>query len=93
MTIVQDLAQLWRDELVPQTTNVAVEGESLNINVRCAKDRGAWALVTSARLHADEAVLDDVDATDTVLARKRVECEEDLDAVGPCLRAGDDLGG
>lgn len=93
VAVVEDAAELDGDELVAQGADVPVEGEALEVDVRGAQDRRRGRLVASARLDADETVLDDVDAADTVLARERVEGEEDLDAVGVGLVASGDLDG
>jgi hypothetical protein len=77
--VVQDLAQLGRHEAVPERTDVAVEREALEVHVSLAQDGRAWRLVATPRLDANESVLDNVDAADTVLAGERVEGEEDGD--------------
>ncbi len=56
------------------------------------QDGGTGRLVAAARLDADEAVLDNVDAADAVLASELVEGEEeDVDGVGVLLAGGGDL--
>ena len=91
VAVVEDAAELDGDELVAQRADVAVEREALEVDVRGAQDRRAGRLVAPARLDADEAVLDDVDAPDAVLAPERVEREEDLDRVGVRLGPRRDL--
>ena len=44
--------------------------------MRLVEDRAAGRLVDAARLHADEAILDDVDAADAVLAAELVQVRE-----------------
>ena len=73
VSVVEDLGELSRDESVPKCANVAVEREALEVHVRLAKDRRRGALVASTRLDADEAVLDNVATSDTVLARESVD--------------------
>jgi len=65
-TVVKDLGVIDSDELVAQGTDFAVKGEALEIDVRA---------VTG--LEADEAVLHDIDAADSMLAGEGVGGEED----------------
>ena len=82
MPIIQDPPQLDRDELVAERTDVPIECEPLEIDVRHAEDGRARGLVAPARLDPDKPVLDDIDPADPVFPRERVELEEDLDGVG-----------
>lgn len=93
MAVVQDAAKLDRRELVAQRADVAVEREALEVDVSRTQDRCARRLVAAARLDADEAVLDDVNAPNTVLAPERVQRVEDVDGVGVRFLAGGDLDG
>ena len=52
---------------------LAVERERLDRAVRDMQDGAAGRLVDAARLHADEAVLDQIDAADAVVAAELVE--------------------
>jgi len=51
----------------------AVEGDALDAAMGAVQDGAAGRLVDAARLHADEAVLDEVEAADAVLAAQLVE--------------------
>lgn len=66
------------DELVAQGAHLAVQRQAFNVDVCVAQDREARSLVAAARLDADEAVLHDVDAADTVFAGQRVRSQEQL---------------
>mmetsp|Transcript_19697 Transcript_19697/g.74561 ORF Transcript_19697/g.74561 Transcript_19697/m.74561 type:complete len:465 (-) Transcript_19697:182-1576(-) len=73
--IVAEDGELLR-QLVADAQHFAVDAHSLKIQVRLAEDGAARRLVDAARLDADEAVFDDVDATDAVLTGHLVEVEE-----------------
>jgi hypothetical protein len=62
-----------RGELVALEHDLAVHGEGLDRAVRGVEDGAAGGLVDAAALHADEAVLDEIDAADAVLAAEFVE--------------------
>ena len=62
-----------RDERVAEVHHLAVHRERLDRAVRRVQDRAARRLVDAARLHADVAVLDEVDAADAVLAAESVQ--------------------
>lgn len=93
MAVVENATECDGEELVTKRTDVAIEGEPLKVNVRRAEDGCARGLVASARFDADETVLDDVDPSDAMLARERVQLEEDLDRIGVCLVGRGDLDG
>ena len=93
MAIVENTTELDRDELVTERTDVAIEGETLEIDVCHAKDGRAGGLVAAPGFHADKPVFDDIDPSDTVFPREGVEREEDLDGVGVRRVGGGDLGG
>lgn len=90
VAIVEDPAKLDGDELVAERANIAVEREALDVHVCDAKDGRCGGLVASARLDADEAVLDDVDASNAVLASQRVELKEHVDRVRVLFVLGGD---
>lgn len=89
MSIIQDPAQLDRDELVPQRPNIPVQRQSLKVDMRGTKDSSTRRFVASTGLNANEPVLDDIDTSDTVFPSQRIESEEDLDRVGVLLSALD----
>lgn len=93
MTVVQNLTELRCDELVSQSADVAIESEALDIHMRDTKNRRSGGFVAPTGLDADEAVLDDVDASNAVFTSEGVESEEDLDAVGVGLIACRELAG
>ena len=68
------------DESIAKVLGIAVDGEGLEVLVGCEEDGAAGSLIDAAGLHADEAVLDDVNAADAVLAAEEVE--DAHDAVG-----------
>ena len=90
VAVVEDPAELDGDELVAERADIAVERETLDVHVRDTENGRRRGLVASTRLDADEAVLDDVDAADAVLAGERVELEEHIDRVGVLLVLGGD---
>lgn len=61
--------------------------------MRRTKDRRTRALVASSRFYANEAVLNNIDTADAVLAGEGIESKKYLNAFSPCLRASNDLGG
>lgn len=93
VTVVENVAELDGDELVTERADVTIERKTLEIHVCDTEDGSGGRLVATTRLDTDEAILDDVDTSDAVLAGKRVEDEEDLDLVGVLLAAGVDLDG
>lgn len=93
VTVVEDSAERDGGELVTESTDVPVKGETLEVNVGGAEDSGAGGLVASARLDTDESVLDDIDTADTVLPAEGVQGIEDIDGVGVDLVVSDNLDG
>src|SRR6185437_13188033 len=65
-----------RHDLVFQMRRAAIERDALDAAMRCLKDRAAWRFVNAARLHADEAVLDEIEPADAVLATKLIELRQ-----------------
>ena len=63
----------------------AIERDRFDAAMRGEQDGAARRLVHAARLHADEAVLDQVEPADAVLATERVEPRQQLagDIVSP----------
>src|SRR5258708_528499 len=66
-----------RHQLVLEMRGAAIEGDALDAAMRGVQDGAAWRLVDAARLHADEAVLDEIEPTDAVLAAELVEPSEE----------------
>src|SRR6516164_2374579 len=62
-----------RHQLVLQMRRAAVERDALDAAMGGIKDGTARRLVDAARLHADETVLDEIDAADAVRLAERVE--------------------
>ncbi|KAI3485125.1 hypothetical protein L1887_51562 [Cichorium endivia] len=89
--VIELLGELGGDDLVADSAHLTVERETLEVEMGGTQDGGTGRLVAAARLDADEAVLDNVDAADAVLASELVEGEEDVDGVGVLLAGGGDL--
>ena len=83
--VVEDARVVEGDELVAQGSHLAVQHQALKVKVGGAQARQAGRLVAAARLEADEAVLDNVDAADAVAASEGVGGEEEVDGVGDGL--------
>ncbi len=66
-----------RHQLVLEMRRAAVEGDAFDAAMRRVQDGAAGRLVDAARLHADEAVLDEVEAADAVLAAELVELRQE----------------
>src|SRR5205823_7215907 len=64
---VVDEARVARHQLILKVHRAAVERDALDPAVRREQDRTAGRLVDPARLHADEAVLDQVEAPDAIV--------------------------
>ena len=62
-----------RDERVAQVHDLAVHRQRLHLPMGGMQDRAAGRFIHAARFHADEAVLDQVDAADAVLAAELVK--------------------
>src|SRR6185312_5808574 len=67
-----------RHELVLEMRRAAIQGDALDAAMRRMEDGAAGRLVDAARLHADEAVLDQVEAADAVPAAELVEPRQQL---------------
>jgi hypothetical protein len=65
-----------RDQAVAEVEHLAVHGERLQGPTRRVEDGAARRLVDAARLHADDAVLHEVHASDAVLTAHPVEARE-----------------
>ncbi len=74
--IVDELGVSW-DEAITKVLSIAVDGQGLEVLVGGQQNGATWGLVDAAGLHADEAVLDDVDASDAVLTAEEVEDAHD----------------
>src|ERR1700679_176994 len=62
-----------RHQLVLEMGGAAVERDALDAAMGGVEDGAAGRLIDAARLHADEAVLDEIDPADAVLAAQHVE--------------------
>ena len=71
-TIVNQLG-IARDQAVTQVREFAIHGQALHITVRLQQDSAARGLIYAAALHANEAVFNNIDTTDAVLTRNRIE--------------------
>ena len=76
--LVHEVRVARRDEILGRE-RAAVEHELLELAVRRVEQRAARRLVHAARLHSDQPVLDEVDASDAVLAADRVERRDERD--------------
>jgi hypothetical protein len=74
-------------ELVTESANLTVHSETLKIDVSGAQARKTRGLVAATGLEADEAVLDNVDTANTVLAGNGVDGQEELGGIGDGLAA------
>src|SRR6185437_15539647 len=70
---VIDQLGIARHQLVLQMRGVAVERDAFDAAMRGMEDGAARRLVNAARLHADEAVLDQIEPADAMLAAELVE--------------------
>ena len=70
---VVDQLGVARHQLVLEVRGAAVERDRFDGAVRGEQDGAAGRLVDAARLHADEAVLDQVEPADAVVAAELVE--------------------
>ncbi|THW45416.1 Bystin-domain-containing protein [Aureobasidium pullulans] len=76
-------------ELITESANLTVHGETLEIDVSGAQAGKTGGLVAATRLETDEAVLDNVDTANTVLAGNGVDSKEELGGIGDSLAAGE----
>src|SRR6185312_14316177 len=67
-----------RHEIVFEMRGAAIERDALHAAVRREQDGAARGLIDAARLHADEAVLDEIEPADAVLAAMLVELGQEL---------------
>src|SRR5947207_11839969 len=70
---VVDQLGIARHQLVLEMHRAAVEAEALDATMRRQQDRATRSLVDAARLHADKAVLDEIEAADAMLAAELIE--------------------
>ena len=81
MTVVQDSAQLDRQELIPEGSDVPIKRKALDINVGHSEDGRSWSLITSTRLDTDESVFDHIDPSDSVLTSEGVQDVKDVNGI------------
>ncbi|MND97227.1 hypothetical protein D3C80_895430 [compost metagenome] len=99
---VVDEVGVFDRQFVLQVHGAAVQGDGLDAAVGGQQDRAAGGLIDAARLHADEAVLDQVQTTDAVVVavlvqrgqqgRRRHGFAVDRDGVALFKADGDDGG-
>jgi hypothetical protein len=82
VTIVQDLRELDGEELIPQSTDVPIECQTLKVDVSSTENGSSGSLVASTGLDTDEPVFDDIDTSNAVLSSESVKDVEHLDTVG-----------
>ena len=73
---VIDELGIFRDEAVLQMRGLAVERQRLDGAVGDGEDGAARRFIDAARLHADEAVLDEVEAADAIVMAQAIELGE-----------------
>src|SRR5205823_2797120 len=73
---VVDEAGVARHQLVLEVHSATVERDALYATMRGEQDRTTGRLVDPARLHADEAVLDQVEAADAIVVAELVELRQ-----------------
>src|SRR4029453_4891527 len=73
---VVDELGVFRHELVLEMSRAAVEGDGFDPAVRRDQDGAARGLVHSARLHADEAILDEIEPSETGGTAERIKGSE-----------------
>jgi len=76
VTVVQDSTEFDGGELVPQGTDISVQGKAFQINMGDSQDGGTRRLVASSRFDTDESILNDIDSANTVFPSQSVECQE-----------------
>ena len=81
-TIVEDTGPTDGDELVAESTDFAVQGESFEIHVCRTEDGQTRGLITAAALQADEAIFDNIDAADAVFPSQCICSEKQVSGVG-----------
>ena len=75
---VVDELRIARHQLVLEVSNFTIETDRLDGTMSAHHDRSAGRLVSAAALHSNEAVLDDVETADAVVAAETVQLGEHL---------------
>ena len=83
---VVDQAGVARHQVVLEVRHFAIQRDRLDGAVRLQHDGAAGSFVAAARLHADVAVLHQVEAADAVLAAQLVQFGQHLCAVTASCR-------
>lgn len=78
VAIVQDSTELNGSELVSQSTDIPVQGKTLQINMGDSQNGCTRRFVASSRFDTDESILDDIDSTNTVFPAQSIESREDF---------------
>src|SRR6516162_2580569 len=73
---VIDQLGVFRHQLVLEMGGAAIERDRFDATMGGEQDSAARRLIHTARLHADEAVLDEIEPTDALLAAERVELRQ-----------------
>jgi hypothetical protein len=84
--LVHEVSIARRDEVL-RCERLAIEHELLELGVRGVEQRAARRLVHTTRLHADHAILDEVDAADAMLAADGVELGHERERVRASRRS------
>jgi hypothetical protein len=80
-TVVKDLSVVESDELITKSPDLTVKNKTLEIDV-CRSEAGqARGLVAATRLETNEAVLNDVDTSNTVSASDSISLQEKLNGI------------
>lgn len=79
--VVQQLGKVERDELVTECAHLAVQDKTLEVHVRGAQHGQAGSLVAAARLESNEAILDNVDTTNSIPAGNGIGSQKQVDRV------------
>ena len=78
VAIVQNSTKLDGGELVSQSTDIPVQGKTLQINMSDSQNGCTRRFVASSRFDTDESILDDIGSTNTVFPAQSVKCREDV---------------
>ena len=89
-TVVETSAPAYGRELIAESAHLPVQSQAFKIHVCGPQDGEAGRLIAASGFDADEAVLDNVDAANAVLAGQSIDSEEELERVGRgCSRRGE----
>jgi hypothetical protein len=80
-SVVQEVAPSGRHKLISERPDLAVENQSLEVQVREAEDRHGRRVIATAAFQAEKPVLDDIYPADAVDLTNLVEGAEEVDRV------------